>query len=130
MERDLRVTGPGPVAQVWERYAVPARWAQWAPHIRRVEIRDGSPADRIAPGVTGRVHGPGGVAAAFVVTAVDERARSWAWDVTLGLLRMHLRHGVEEHPRGCATWLAIRGPAPAVVAYLPVARLALGRLVR
>jgi hypothetical protein len=128
VERVLRVAGPLPPDQAWERYAVPARWA---PHLRRVDTT----AARIAPGVRGRVHGPPGVAVMFVVAEVDERARTWAWDVQLplgpfGPLRLHLRHGVEADPTGTATWLLVRGPAPAVLAYLPVARLALRRLVR
>jgi uncharacterized protein YndB with AHSA1/START domain len=131
VERGVRVTGPAPAARVWEDYAVPARWPRWAPHIVAVDTA----ADRLAAGVGGRVHGPCGAAVTFRVTDVDEPARTWAWDVYMGPgrlvpLRLHLRHGVEEHPRGCATWLTIRGPAPAVVAYLPVARLALRRLVR
>ncbi len=131
MERGVRVTGPARAARAWEHYAVPAYWARWAPHIVAVDTA----ADRLAAGVTGRVRGPFGAAVTFVVTDVDEAARTWGWDVyigrgRLGPLRLHLRHGVEEHPRGCATWLTIRGPAPVVVAYLPVARLALARLVR
>lgn len=131
MERSVRATGPLPAAEAWERYAVPARWTGWAPQIRGVDCA----AARIAPGVTGRVRGPLGVAVTFVVTAVDELRRTWSWTVTFGSgrcgpVRLHLRHGVEPDPAGCATWLALRGPAPAVAAYLPVARLALGRLVR
>lgn len=122
----MQVTGPVPAARVWERYALPSRWASWAPHIRGVEAS----ADRIAPGVTGRVRGPFGIAVTFVVTEVDEQRRTWAWDVRCGPVRMHLRHGVEPDPRGAATWLVVRGPAPVVVTYLPVARLALRRLVR
>ncbi|HEX8519196.1 MAG TPA: SRPBCC family protein [Pseudonocardia sp.] len=138
MEVAVRVAGRAPVERVWERYAVPARWAGWAPHIRGVDLDPGP--DRIAPGLTGRVRGPLGVAVAFVVTDVDETARTWAWTVrpapgwrglgAAGVLRMHLRHGVEPDPAGAATWLALRGPAPAVAAYLPVARVALARLVR
>jgi hypothetical protein len=121
--------GAAPVDEVWERYASPARWVEWAPHIRRVDTT----APRIAPGVRGRVHGPSGLAVDFVIGEVDEQRRTWAWDVRLSALRVHLRHGVEvdpADPAGTATWLRISGPAPAVVAYLPVARLALGRLVR
>jgi len=126
VELRVRVTGPVPPARVWERYAVPARWAGWAPQIRGVDAS----ADRIAPGVGGTVRGPLGVRVAFVVTDVDERGRTWAWDVRCGPVRMHLRHGVEPEPRGAATWLIIDGPAPVVAVYLPVARVALGRLVR
>jgi Polyketide cyclase / dehydrase and lipid transport len=126
VERRTRVTGPLPPEQVWERYAVPARWPGWAPQIRAVDAS----AARIGPGVTGRVHGLLGVRVSFVVTEVDERARTWAWDVRLGPLRMHLRHGVDTDPVGTATRLVVRGPALAVAAYLPVARHALHRLVR
>lgn len=47
------VTGAGPAAPetVWERYARPAPWSRWAPHLRRGETEAG----RIAPGVCGRV---------------------------------------------------------------------------
>jgi hypothetical protein len=123
VEGGTRAAGAAPAALVWERYAEPARWPGWAPQITGVEAS----APRIAPGVTGRVRGPLGLRAAFTVTAVDEAARTWAWDVRAGPLRLHLRHGVE--PDG-ATWLTVRGPAPVVAAYLPVARIALHGLTR
>lgn len=104
----------------------PARWPGWAPYIRGVDVA----AERVAPGVAGRVRGPLGLRAAFVVTAVDEPRRTWSWDVRLGPVRLHLDHGVEAHARGCATWLAVRGPGPVVLVYLPVARFSLRRLVR
>ena len=78
--------------------------------------------------MTGRVRGPLGVRVSFVVTEVDA-PRTWSWDVRLGPLRMHLRHGVDADPAGTATWLVVRGPALAVAAYVPVARHALRRLV-
>jgi hypothetical protein len=40
-------------------------------------------------------------------------------------VHLRLRHGVE---RDGAAWLTVRGPAPLVAAYLPVARFALHRL--
>lgn len=126
LEVGLTVRGSAAPELVWERYAVPARWPTWSPQIIRVE----ADAPRIAPGVTGRVHGPAGVRVAFTVTAVDEAARTWAWEVRAGPLRLHLRHGVDAEPPGTATWLSVRGPAPAAVAYLPVAWVALRRLVR
>jgi hypothetical protein len=126
VERGVRVTGAAPPDRAWERYALPARWATWAPHIRGVDAS----ADRIAPGVTGRVRGPLGIGVTFVVTDVDEQRRTWAWDVRCGPVRLHLNHGVEPHRRGAVAWLTMRGPAPVVVAYLPVAQLAMIKLVR
>ena len=125
MEGSTRATGPVPAAEVWQRYAVPARWPAWAPQIRRVDTS----AARIAPGATGYVSGPLGLRVAFTITDVDEARRTWAWDVRLGPVRLHLRHGVEVHPAGSATWLTVRGPALVVAGYLPVARIALHRLV-
>jgi hypothetical protein len=116
-----RAPGRADADTVWQRYAEPDRWSGWAPQIRRVEHS----ADRIAAGVTGVVHGPLGLRVAFTVTAVDEPARTWAWSVRCGPIRLRLRHGVS--PDG-GTWLVVRGPAPVVAAYLPVARLALHRL--
>lgn len=120
------MTGPLPPGAAWERYVVPARWPGWAPHIRGVDVD----VDRLVPGVTGRVHDALGVRVTFLVTAVDERRRTWAWDARVGPVLLHLRHGVEPDARGCATWLTVRGPAPVVLPYLPLARLALRRLVR
>jgi hypothetical protein len=125
-----RARGGLPAEEVWERYADPHRWASWAPQIRRVDTA----AARIAPGVTGTVHGPLGLRIRFTITDVDEAGRTWAWEVTPSVppLPLHLRleHGVDDRPQGSATWLTIRGPAPVVAAYLPVARIALEFLVR
>ncbi|WP_199224445.1 hypothetical protein [Serinibacter arcticus] len=49
MQLTLRVTGPLPPVEVWERYALPARWPQWGPYLRDVELT----APRIVPGARG-----------------------------------------------------------------------------
>lgn len=126
MEGSTRVTGTRPAALVWERYAVPARWPEWAPQITGVDTG----AARIVAGATGRVRGPLGVRIRFVVSDVDEYRRTWAWVVRFGPVRLFLRHGVELHPAGSCTWLTVDGPAAVVAAYLPIARLALRRLVQ
>ncbi|WP_214406284.1 SRPBCC family protein [Pseudonocardia lacus] len=126
MEASTGASGPAAAEVVWERYAQPRRWPGWAPQIRRVETA----AARIAPGVTGTVRGPFGLPVRFVVTAVDEVARRWAWDARVGPVRLHLRHGVDRDGPGTRTWLTARGPAPVLMAYLPLARFALHRLVR
>ncbi len=123
----LHATGPVPPAEVWERYAVPARWPEWAPQITGVEL----PVARLTAGVRGRVRGPLGVRLPFVVEMVDEAARHWSWTVSAGPVRLHLLHWVTEGPNGgSTTGLRVTGPAPAVVGYAPLAHLAIGRLVR
>ena len=123
----LHATGPEPTAEVWERYAVPASWPKWAPQITGVEL----PVARLTAGVRGRVRGPLGVRLPFVVETVDEAARRWSWTVSAGPVRLHLLHWVTEGPDGgSTTGLRVSGPAPLVVGYVPLAQLAIGRLVR
>ena len=125
MEASTRASGPAAAETVWERYAQPSRWPGWAPQIRDVETR----AARIAPGVTGTVRGPLGLPVRFTITAVDEAERRWAWDARVGPVRLHLLHGVDPDGTGTRTWLTARGPALVLMAYLPLARFALQRLV-
>jgi len=123
----LHATGPlGPDA-VWERYAVPARWSDWAPQITGVDL----PVTRLVASVRGRVRVPLGASLPFVVESVDEAARRWSWTVSLGPVRLHLLHWVAEGPDGgSTTGLRVTGPAPLVAGYAPLAQLAIGRLVR
>ena len=126
-ELTLHATGPIGPDEVWERYAVPARWSQWAPQITGVEV----PVSRLVAGVRGRVRAPLGVTLPFVVDTIDEAARRWSWTVSLGPVRLHLLHWVTEGPDGgSTTGLRVSGPAPLVVGYAPLAHLAIGRLVR
>lgn len=123
----LHATGTAAPAEVWERYAVPARWPGWSPQITGVDLA----ADRLAAGLSGRVRGPLGVAVPFTVEEVDEAARRWSWRVGVGPVRVRLLHWVAEGPGGgTTTGLRLSGPAPLVLAYAPAARLALARLVR
>lgn len=126
----LRARGDAPAALAWERYADLDLWPTWSPHLRRAETDDGR--RRLAAGLTGTVRGVGGVRARFVVDAVDASARAWRWTVRAGPARLVLDHGVlaEDDGTGSGTWLRLRGPAPLVLPYAPVARHALGRLVR
>ncbi len=105
---------------MWEAYAEPARWHEWAPQIRSVR-----PLERIHPGLNGEVEGLLGVRVRFEVTEVDEAAGRWTWRVQVGPARLTITHEVAES----RTAVDIDGPAPIVLAYAPVARLALSRLV-
>jgi hypothetical protein len=123
----VRASGPVPPEEVWDRYVRPARWPEWSPQISAVQA-DG---DRLVPGLRGAVRGPGGVRVPFVVVAVDEAARTWSWQVAAGPARLRLDHGVAAgRGGGSTTWLMISGPAPLVVLYAPMAKIAIRRLVR
>ena len=129
MRVTTHVTGPAPVTLAWERYADPTLWSAWAPQIRSVET-DGPGPQRIHVGMRGTVHALLGVSVRFKVTEVDEARRRWAWLVRLPLLTLRLEHTVEPwRASGTRTGLVVEGPAPVVLAYVPVARLALHRLV-
>ncbi|MGN6333734.1 MAG: SRPBCC family protein [Motilibacteraceae bacterium] len=127
------VEGGADVDAAWARYASPSRWPSWSPQLRAVDVAGGSDVqDRLLPGLRGTVRGPVPPALPFEVTAVDDVARAWSWTVHLGPVPLHLEHGVEPLPgrTGCRATLRMTGPWPLVLGYLPLARLALGRLVR
>jgi polyketide cyclase/dehydrase/lipid transport protein len=121
----LQARGRLPVDLAWERYADPQQWPNWAPQIRRVDA-----VGRLRPGMTGRVYSYVPPGLAFTVLAVDARHRTWSWRVKLGPLTLTLEHGVRQGPHGGSeTWLRLHGPMPLLLAYAPLARYALGRLV-
>lgn len=122
----ISARGTADPATAWERYAVPARWSDWSPQIRGVQASS----DRIATGTTGVVTGPAGLRVGFVIEHVDEAARSWEWTVRLGLLRVRMRHDVLADCHGSMTTLRMNGPLPVLLAYSPLAQLALTRLLR
>ncbi len=105
---------------MWAACADTSRWTAWAPQIRRVE-----PLGPIAVGVRGEVEGVMGVKVRFEVTRFDETMRRWTWRVRVGPAHMTIDHEVGDG----VTAVVIEGPAPLVLAYAPVARLALTRLV-
>lgn len=121
MRLELTATGPASREVMWEAYADPGRWSAWAPQIRRVEAEG-----RLREGLEGTVVAALGVRARFLVVSVDPDAGRWSWAIEVGPIRLGLAHEVAD---GRAA-LTIDGPAPAVLAYAPVARVALSRLVR
>lgn len=127
LSRGVVVCGPRAADDVWDRYVRPRCWPRWAPQIRSVDY----PGETLHPGTTGVVHGPAGLRARFQIIAVDPAVplRSWTWSVSAAGLHLTLRHTVEPFRTGTRTGLTVEGPAPVVLAYLPIARAALRRLV-
>ncbi|WP_371128099.1 SRPBCC family protein [Streptomyces sp. 2131.1] len=125
MRRTVRATGSASVESVWRRYIRTEAWTTWAPQIRAVEAEA-----ELRVGLRGRVVPVVGPSIAFVVEAVDHQARTWQWRVQAGPVRMRLWHAVRPRPPfGTETELRIDGPTPLVIAYAPLARRALHRLV-
>lgn len=125
----LRSRGSASPDLAWQRYDEPRLWPTWAPQIQRVTAST----DRLEAGTTGTVHAGllprPTVPVPFEVLAVDGPARRWTWQVRLGPVRLTLEHGVDAEGSGSSTFLRVEGPAPVVLAYAPVARIALSRLV-
>lgn len=126
MRRGVSATGDLHPHAVWERYARLSEWTTWSPQIRWVEATQA----RLVPGLTGTVHGLCGVRAGFEVLGVDEELRTWSWRARSGPVELLLHHAVLARDDGTEATLEITGPAPAVLAYAPIAEVALRRLVR
>ena len=126
MKLTVEASGAADPETVWYRYVHPARWHEWSPQISSVDY----PAPTIAAGGRGTVHGPFGVGVAFEILRVDHDKRCWAWRVTVAGITLVLGHDVFAQASGSSTTLDITGPAPVVIGYAPIARIALGRLVR
>ncbi|MFC7844465.1 SRPBCC family protein [Streptomyces sp. NPDC001046] len=122
----LHATGRASPELVWERYASLDEWAAWSPQIKAVHC----PRRRLTSGMSGTVESVAGVRAAFTVEAVDHQGRQWSWRVRLGPVALRLGHEVRAHADGSTTTLTTQGPRLALLAYAPLARLALHRLVR
>jgi hypothetical protein len=123
--RRLRARGSAEPALAWRRYLEIDAWRTWSPHIVSVD----ADASRIAVGVTGWVHVVGGLRVPFAITAVDPERLTWSWVARLGPVRLTLHHAVRVHPRGSATDLVMEGPDAVLLAYAPLAWVALRRLV-
>ena len=121
----VRSHGPVDAGEAWDRYARPSRWPMWSPQITRVSCG----VDRLFTGVTGRVHGPLGAWVDFVVDEWDDAARRWSWTVRRGPLRVRLDHGVDVRGSGSSTFVRVHAPLPIALGYVPLAKLALHRLV-
>lgn len=131
-----RSAAPGPV--LWRLLADPRHWAAWAPHIAAVTTLDPGPdAGPVRVGQRLRVRSVAGPRVDAVVTLVDP-GRRWDFRVALpGPWRLTSRHDVRTHADGSEALVAlwIEGPAgtaglPALLAYRPLAQVAVRRLAR
>jgi hypothetical protein len=124
--RSVEVSGPREAGAVWERYAVPGSWPDWLPQITSVDLST----PRLSAGAKGKLHAPMGVAIPFSVDRVDEEARTFAWTIRVGLLKLRLENWVHAAPDGGAVaGMRVNGPGPLVGAYAGQAQSALERLV-
>ncbi|MGO4597450.1 SRPBCC family protein [Terrabacter sp. 2RAF25] len=127
MRTTVTETGTAAPAVAWSRYDNLDLWATWSPQVQEVIAAT----RRLAPGLTGLVVGPLGVRLPFEVLTVDADAMEWSWHVRFGLVHATLDHAVRPAPDGgCTSELVIDAPAYAVLAYRPVAALALRSLVK
>ena len=126
MKLTISATGAADPDEVWDSYVHPSRWSRWSPQIRSVDYPD----KVIAAGGNGTVHGPCGMPVAFDILDVDHEKRGWSWAVRIAVVRLTLEHRVAAQGSRTVTELVIDGPAPIVLGYAPIARIALARLVR
>ncbi len=124
--RTLRASGSASPEIAWQRYVELAQWSSWAPHIIGVEAEG----TYLRIGLTGVVRVVGGLGVPFTVTAVDHSAMTWSWIARVTSLVLTLTHTVAPAAEGTTTTLAMEGPALLVYSYLPLAEIALLRLVR
>jgi uncharacterized protein YndB with AHSA1/START domain len=104
-------------AVAWDLLVDPARWPEWGPSVRAVDLPEG----RLRAGSTGRVRTAVGFWVPFEVTGFDE-GRSWAWKVA-GVPAT--THTVEAVADGCRVSFGV----PTVAApYALVCRAALARI--
>ncbi|HEX8497864.1 MAG TPA: SRPBCC family protein [Actinomycetales bacterium] len=132
LHRTVRLSASGDASPelAWQRYERFDLWPTWSPQIRGVQVD----AELLAAGLRGTVVGPLGFRVEFHVDAVDAAARTWSWTVRpawpLAVVELSLVHAVTGLPGGrSTTTLASTGPAPVVLAYAPLALIALRRLV-
>jgi hypothetical protein len=110
----------------WDRYLRPDRWSEWSPQISSVAYPD----VEIADGGQGTVQGPCGIGLDFEILNVDVENRCWSWRVRPVGIELIMKHAVFAEGSGCRSTLEINGPLPVIAGYAPIARIALGRLVR
>ena len=94
----------GEAGAAWELLARPARWHEWAPHLRGAWGLGGE----VAAGDAGAVRLLGVVPVPVRIIAV-EPGRSWTWRASA---LADMEHRVEPRPGGCRIAIDLRAPAP------------------
>ncbi|MGN2637666.1 SRPBCC family protein [Nocardia takedensis] len=110
---------PAPPEVVWRLLIDPTAWPRWGPTVSAATL-DG---DRLTAGARGAVTTAVGISLPFVITDFVP-GRRWAWTVA-GIPAT--THEVEPADGGCRATMSAPLWAPA---YLPVLRIALGRIDR
>ena len=114
----------GDPAAAWELIASPARWHEWAPHVRGAW---GLGDPMVEQGRRGWVRLLGVVPVPARITEV-QAGRSWAWQVGPAWMN----HRVEPGPDGCLVAVDISAPgpleAPLRAFYSPLVERLLARL--
>ena len=115
-----------PPEQAWALIARPARWHEWAPHMRGAWGL-GSP--EVEPGARGAARLLGALPVPTTVTA-KRPGRSWTWRVG----PVEMVHRVEPTSGGCVVAVDLAAPSPIEMAlrrsYGPLIALLVRRLAR
>ena len=126
MRLTYRAESGAPAERVWELMARPARWHEWAPHVRGARGL-GSP--EIEPGAHGTVLLLGALPVPARITG-KRRGRSWRWRVG----PVEIEHRVKPRAGGSAVIVEIHAPAavalPLRVTYGPLVVVLVRNLAR
>ncbi len=103
--RSWSADSTAPPAVAWRMIASPARWPEWAPHVRGAW---GLGAPEVREGARGAARLLGVVPVPARITDV-QHGRSWTWRVAETVT---LVHRVTPRGDGCAVATELRAPAP------------------
>lgn len=117
----IRRRGPAGKYEMWARCRDPERWPSWLALVRGVRARG-----LLRPGLEGELVLVGRLRVSFDVLDVDDVGTTWTRLVRLGPFRLRIEQRVDE---GFA-WILATGAFPLVLAYAPLARRSLSRLLR
>jgi len=121
-----RAASSGPAAEAWSLIARPARWHEWAPHVRGAW---GLGEPEVELGARGAARLLGALPVPARVSA-KQPGRSWTWEVG----PVSMVHRVTPRAGGCEVAVEISAPAPlerAVgLAYGPLVGALVRRLAR